>query len=215
MPKLYAVAPAKVAALARRDGFDLSGDATETLAVYLGLLMQWNRAMNLVGTSTWEETFRELVPDSLHLARFLETLELPDAPRCRDLGAGAGLPGIPLRAVWQKGEYLMVEAREKRALFLSTILARRPLPGTRVFRGRAESLPNGPSERADLILGKAFMPWPALLKLARDHLTPKGCVVLLLNRPLDPDLLEGWRCTGDYRYAVSGRDRAFAAVRPL
>ncbi len=215
MPKLHAVMPSEVTSLARECGFNLSEDAAETLAGYLGLLMQWNRAMNLVGTSTWEQTFRELVPDSLHLARFLDTLDLPDAPRCRDLGAGAGLPGIPLRAVWHKGDYLMVEAREKRALFLSTVLARRPLPGTRVFRGRAETLPNGPSERADLILGRAFMPWPALLELARDHLTPGGCAVLLLNRPLDPGLLEGWKLAAEYRYTVARHDRAFAAVRPL
>ena len=118
--------------------------------------------MNLVGTRTAEDTFFTLVVDSLHLGRFLrEDVEYSAAPCCWDLGSGAGLPGLPLRMIWQEGDYWLVEAREKRALFLSTVLAKYPLPGTHVFRGRAEAFMAGPPARtADLIVSRAFMPWP-------------------------------------------------------
>ena len=80
--------------------------------------------MNLVGTRTAEDTFFTLVVDSLHLGRFLrEDVEYSAAPCCWDLGSGAGLPGLPLRMIWQEGDYWMVEAREKRALFLSAFAA--------------------------------------------------------------------------------------------
>ena len=132
------VSPYDLQDWAKRAGFELAEETLHPLAGYLGLLMQWNKVMNLVGTRTAEDTFFTLVVDSLHLGRFLrEDVKCSAAPCCWDLGSGAGLPGNPLRMIWQEGDYWMVEAREKRALFLSTVLAQYPLPGTHVFRGRA------------------------------------------------------------------------------
>ncbi len=145
----------ELARLCAEAGFapDETPEAAQALAGYLELLMKWNRVMNLVGTRTWQATFRTLIVDSLHLARFLRSLPLPEAPETWDLGAGAGLPGIPLRAVWQVGIYHLVDAREKRTLFLSNVLARHPLPGTVVFRGRVEEfMPTRP--KADCVVSR-------------------------------------------------------------
>ena len=55
----------------RAAGWTLEPEQAEKLAAYLDLLMQWNRAMNLVGTHSWIETLERLVFDSFELARFL------------------------------------------------------------------------------------------------------------------------------------------------
>lgn len=180
------VSPYDLQDWAKRAGFELTEETLPPLAGYLGLLIQWNRVMNLVGTRTAEDTFFTLVVDSLHLGRFLrEDVEYSAAPCCWDLGSGAGLPGLPLRMIWQEGDYWLVEAREKRALFLSTVLAKYPLPGTHVFRGRAEAFMAGPPARtADLIVSRAFMPWPGVLELVKGNLNPNGVVVLLLREHL-------------------------------
>ena len=159
--------------------------ALPPLRDYLELLLRWNRVMNLVGVSIWQRALHTLVVDSFHLAAFLRQsdLALPASPACWDLGAGAGLPGIPLRILWQDGAYWLVEAREKRALFMRTFLASHPLPGTQVHCGRAETfMPR--AGQADLILSRAFMPWAKLLDFIAPHLTPTGIVVLLLNDPV-------------------------------
>ncbi|MEG6506644.1 16S rRNA (guanine(527)-N(7))-methyltransferase RsmG [Nitratidesulfovibrio sp. 1201_IL3209] len=175
--------------------------AQAVLAGYLELLMKWNRVMNLVGTRTWQATFRTLIVDSLHLARFLRSLPLPEAPETWDLGAGAGLPGIPLRAVWQAGIYHLVDAREKRTLFLSNVLARHPLPGTVVFRGRVEEfMPTRP--KADCVVSRAFLPWPEVLELVRGHVAPGGVVVFLANEGAPASLPTGWRVAARAEYAV-------------
>ncbi|MEG2005700.1 MAG: RsmG family class I SAM-dependent methyltransferase, partial [Bilophila sp.] len=135
--RMVQVSGLEVQEFASRSGFVLTDDVARHLAGYLELLMQWNRVMNLVGTRSWQETFSALVVDSLHLGRFLEKEGIV-ADTTWDLGAGAGLPGLPLRMIWTQGTFWMVEAREKRAIFLSTVLARFPLPQTHVFRGRAE-----------------------------------------------------------------------------
>ena len=97
-------------------------DALPSLLEYVNMLMRWNARMNLVGARTWEEAVEDLIADCLRLKDFLETLPLADDPVSWDPGAGAGLPGIPLRCVWNKGTYHMIEVRSKRALFLSQVL---------------------------------------------------------------------------------------------
>ena len=208
----------------QRAGFSLSDETLRHLSCYLELLMQWNRVMNLVGTRTAEETFATLVVDSLYLADFLsgewtEKTRLNDSPECWDLGSGAGLPGLPLRMIWQKGTYWMVEAREKRALFLSTVLARNPLPGTHVFRGRAEAFMAGPPERsADLVISRAFMPWPSVLQLVHSALNPQGVVILLLREDVRHDPLwnqtsENWALLATSVYEVGTVHRYLCALQ--
>lgn len=214
------VSPRDVADWGKRAGFTLPESALAPLAAYLDLLMQWNKVMNLVGTRSAEETFFTLVVDSLHLAYFLtEKVALAAAPACWDLGSGAGLPGLPLRMVWTEGEYWLVESREKRALFLSTALARHPLPGTRVHRGRVEAFMAGPPARqADLVVSRAFMPWPGVLRLVRANLKPQGSVILLLREEL-PTLPEWeqasaqWEIASAHSYTTGGKRRSFWALR--
>jgi 16S rRNA (guanine527-N7)-methyltransferase len=218
-----AVDPRELAAEAAALGCILDDATLRDLGVYLELLMRWNRAMNLTGARTWQEALRTLVVDSLRLAPFLEQLPLPASPLCWDPGAGAGLPGIPLRLLWRRGEYWMIEAREKRALFLSTVLARLDMPGTHVHRGRLEQFMAGhPAGQAppDLVLSRAFMPWRKLLALVGDRLGADGAVVFLFNEP-PPEAawaapIEGrrWIVQACLPYLADGRQRTLCAVRP-
>ncbi len=207
----------------RHAGFTLPENALLPLSGYLDLLMRWNRVINLVGTQSAEATFATLIVDSLHLADFLRqntVLNIPPECTCWDLGSGAGLPGIPLRMIWAQGTYWLVESREKRSLFLSIALARFPLAGTRVFCGRAEAFMAGPPPRtADLIISRAFMPWPALLQLVRSVLRPGGTIILLLREdirhmPLWPQTARLWSLSASTAYAVASHTRYLCALSP-
>lgn len=200
------------------EGFDLDEARAGGLAAYLGLLERWNRATNLVGPRAWPEMFTTLAVDSLHLARFLARLPLPEAPRSFDLGAGAGLPGIPLRLVWTAGDYHLVEVREKRVAFLRLALGGLKPPRTFVFAGRAEEAAKalGP---ADIVLSRAFLPWPELLPLARTLLAPGGRVLVLANEdaPAGPPpggLPPGWGLEARQDYAAAGKTRYFWSLIP-
>lgn len=216
------LSPKSVARAASGAGFPLPPDAARGLADYLGLLLKWNRSMNLVGRSSWSEIFADLILDSLRLAGFLAELPLPEAPRCLDLGSGAGLPGIPLRLVWTPGTCLLVEPRERRAAFLRTAVGL-VLPGgaTRVFEGRVEDLPQAELP-ADLILSRAFAPWPEYLALARPCLSTRGAgghVVVLASGP-PPDAGElaqkapGFVLAAARAYPAPGGERYFWGLAP-
>lgn len=207
------IAPSELAALLEEEGFTLSGPPLAGLAAYLDLLMKWNTVMNLVGTSSWQNTARTLVVDSFHLAAFMPCLPLPENPACWDLGAGAGLPGIPLRLLWQAGEYTMVEIREKRALFLRTALAALKVPRTRTVRARAQDFFRT-APPANCILSRAFMPWPELLSLVAPHLAAGGLVLLLTleDIPEENAATRGWAVCAREHYQVAGKDRYFVAL---
>lgn len=194
-------------------------EALAPLATYLELLTQWNRAMNLVGTRRWQDTLRLLLADSFHLAHFLRSLPLPMDLHTWDLGAGAGLPGIPLRMVWTEGHYFLVEAREKRTLFLSTVLAHLPLPATEIFCGRAEDFFVRAPQPAHLVVSRAFMPWAQVLELVQPHVqqpsaqTEGGRVVLLTLEEAPAKAPQGWTVEASHSYTVDAGVRHFWALR--
>jgi len=167
---------AAVARVAAASGRRLSPVQAEMLAGYLALLSYWRRKVNLVGPADWETILTTLVVDSWHVADFLTgskaTACLPTAQTplvTLDFGAGAGLPGIPLRAFWNRGPYVLLEAREKRAVFLGEAVARLGLTGMSVAEGRVETtvppILAGHAGSFALCVSRAFAPWPEFLTL--------------------------------------------------
>jgi 16S rRNA (guanine527-N7)-methyltransferase len=196
----------QVASSAARLGRVLSAEEARLLTVYLGLLVKWNSRMNLVGPATWPEILEILIQDSWHLADLLQTLA-PQPGQTLDLGAGAGLPGIPLRVFWQSGEYYLVEPRQKRAIFMEQSVAHMKLPRTKVICGRMEALPAA-RRQADLIVSRAFMPWKKLLAEVRGYLAPQGRVLVMSNETSD-ESVDGYALEQVLDYTVAGKKRFF------
>ena len=186
------------------------------LAVYLQHLLSWNKKMNLVGFKDWQSICSNLIIDSWYLAGFLNSINFPDLPFILDLGAGAGLPGIPLRIFWPKGQYVMVECRQKRSAFLQYVLSQLNLANTQVFSGRVEDLP-ADMRGADLIVSRAFCPWPDLLSLTRTLLNEQGKLVVLSNEP-PPEKTncpEGWEVWTCKEYYAGEKNRYFWLFVPI
>ncbi len=201
---------ARVAAASARLGRVLTDDQAGMLAVYLGLLVKWNSRMNLVGPATWTEILETLIQDSWHLADLLQTIE-PQPAETLDLGAGAGLPGIPLRVFWTAGDYWLVEPRQKRALFMEQAAAHMRLPRTRVLCARMEALPQT-RRQAGLIVSRAFMPWKKLLAEVRGYLAPGGRVLVMSNEATG-ETVEDFALDVEKDYAVAGKTRWFRLFR--
>ncbi|MDZ7762566.1 MAG: RsmG family class I SAM-dependent methyltransferase [Desulfovermiculus sp.] len=186
----------------------LQSASLELLSLYISELLTWNKKINLVGKQNWESTYSYLVKDSLYLAELLSRLDLPPAPLSLDLGAGAGLPGIPLRIVWTAGEYYLVEPRQKRGLFLHHAVRTMSLPRTYVRICRAQEVHDHP---ADLILSRAMCPWPDLLSLARPMLSGQGRVVVFSNQVWNPahTCPEGWAFLRQESYQAGNLEQRY------
>lgn len=198
-------------------GFPLTSQQSELLREYLELLLKWNSKINLTAASDWQTAMRDLVADSFHLEKFIKTLNPDTTPITWDLGAGGGLPGIPLRILWQEGFYHLVELREKRALFLQTVLARLKLQSTFAHRIDATKFMDKQldiDKPANLILSRAFMPRQKLLPFVLPYLAEHGTLLLLLRGDSFTEIIQGWQISSQISYQSPSGPRQFVALQP-
>jgi 16S rRNA (guanine527-N7)-methyltransferase len=104
---------------------------------YLELLLKWQRVHRLVGSSKPEWIVENLFLDSLLFLRVLPH----EVTSVVDIGSGAGFPGIPIKIVRPSVDVVLVESRERRGSFLSTVIRECGLQRISVFIGRAEDVP--------------------------------------------------------------------------
>jgi len=204
-------------------GRELNALQAEGLAVYLGLLEKWNRATNLVGKRDWREILTALVADSWHVADYLAGLDFagvgPGGPVVFDLGAGAGLPGVPLRLFWDLGAYYLIEPRRKRAAFLEAAIAAMGLARTFAVEARAEDVPGlglAGGRLADVVVSRAFLPWREYARVARGLVRPGGHIVVMASHgppeagEVAPDFVIGPKLA----YGAAGGERYVWSLIP-
>ncbi|WP_052507350.1 16S rRNA (guanine(527)-N(7))-methyltransferase RsmG [Desulfonatronovibrio magnus] len=188
-------------------GFNLNQNQIQSLFSYLDLLMQWNKVMNLVGPYEWGRVLEELVLDSFFLWKFIdENYQIAEDDRVLDLGAGAGLPGIPLRIVWNSGRYYLVESRTRRAAFMNRALASVRLNNTLVLNCRFQQIEKSILP-ARLIISRAFMPWSELLPQTKEMLAKKGGIIILSSDKYRGQKLDDFGLKCEHVYKVKGKKR--------
>lgn len=197
------VTPAQIGAWLN-DAPPLNDRVLRLWADYLNLLLKWNARTNLVGFNDPARICRELLADSASLGVFLEKIFPEFNGVVWEPGAGAGIPGIPLRALWQKGSYVLIEPREKRSSFMDNALARLRLPGVSVFRGRLEDYA---APAPDVVISRAFRPWPELIKLFTPRF--KGMLIVMANDPPPRDIRT---LVAEDSYQASGKTRRLWAL---
>jgi 16S rRNA (guanine527-N7)-methyltransferase len=211
---------------AARLGRELTPEQAGLVAGYLGLLARWRGKVNLVGPSDWREILETLVADSWHVADFLAgpgAAVLPPAGEpvtCLDFGAGAGLPGVPLRAFWNRGEYHMLEARQKRAVFLGECTARLELAGVFAAQGRVETtVPPLLADRPGtfvLCLSRAFAPWPQFLGICRELVrAPMAVLTMTGSPPSAAETPPPFALAAAADYVAGGKTRYISLFSPL
>jgi 16S rRNA (guanine527-N7)-methyltransferase len=154
-------------------GRPLTVEEADKLAKYLELLVKWQKVQRLVGSSTPASIVNDLLLDSLLFVRVLS----PGVERLMDLGSGAGLPGIPLSIVLPSAEVTLVEAKQKRASFLSTVVRELELRSTRVINSRAEDLPSEYERFFEAVVMRCAGPLDDLMPLAARFVAPGGSVI--------------------------------------
>jgi 16S rRNA (guanine527-N7)-methyltransferase len=198
-------------------GRPIDAKARGQFSQYLDLLLLWNRAQNLTGFESPPEIVRGLFEDSL---LFLPLL--PHRPlRMVDIGAGAGIPGLPLRILDEAIEVTLIESKRKRVSFLKTV--RRELgleKSVTIEEGRAEALVDEIVRRDgefDVAVARAIGNLEEVVPTALQYLKPGG--VLVVSAP-PPTRLAGLGAEshGEWRildYPDLGLKRGFfVAQRP-
>jgi len=171
------------------------------LLAYLALLDRWNRTYNLTAIRDPREMVGKHLLDSLAMHPYLGDGHLAD------LGAGAGLPGIPLAIAKPGLRVTLVESNGKKVRFLREAVRKLGLMNVTVVESRIEAF-DAPG-RFDAITARALATLPLILELGGHLLRPGG--VLLAMKGVVPDdeiaaLPAGWQVSATHMMSVPGLD---------
>ena len=111
--------------------------AVERFSAYLGLLQRWGKKINL---TTRLETTEVIVYHFLDSLAGVPILSASPTARVVDLGAGAGLPSLPLKFALPGLRVLLVESVRKKVAFCQEVIRATGVTGIEAVWGRGEDL---------------------------------------------------------------------------
>ena len=154
----------------------LSADQIAQLLAYVQLICKWNRVHNLTAVRDPLEMVTLHLLDSLSVLAYVQA---SGAKSLLDVGAGAGLPSIPLAICLPGLQVSAIDAVQKKASFMRQVKGELGLTNFHVESGRVEALsPEHGAPRSglgfDLIISRAFSEISLFIKLTRHLLAASG-----------------------------------------
>lgn len=150
----------------------------DPLLAFLHLLEKWNGAYNLTAVREPEKMITHHVLDSLAVMSYLR------GPRVVDVGAGAGIPGIPLALARPEFEFVLLDSNAKKTRFITQAINELGLANVTVERARAEDY--RPARLFDTVISRAFASLAEMLDMTQHLGAPDGvCVAMKGNYPQD------------------------------
>lgn len=166
----------------------LPAEAQARLLAYVAELLKWNEKVSLTAITRPDEVVDKHLLDSLAVVP-----EVKDATALLDLGAGAGLPGIPLAVALPSLRATLVDAVAKKVGFMKTGAVKAGVATrVRAVHARAEGDPSKEGlPVVDCVISRAFMDVGPFLLLARHYVAPGGRVVAMVGQTPAEDALRG------------------------
>jgi 16S rRNA (guanine527-N7)-methyltransferase len=180
-------APSLLAQGLERLNLSLEPSAQARLLAYVSELLKWNEKVSLTAITRTDEVVDKHLLDSLAVLP-----EIQGATHLLDLGAGAGLPGIPLAIALPSLRATLVDAVAKKVAFMKSGAVKGGVADRiKAIHARAEGHPEKEGlPKADLVISRAFMDVGPFLLLARAYLSEGGRVVTMMGQTPPAETLE-------------------------
>ncbi|MBI3775814.1 MAG: 16S rRNA (guanine(527)-N(7))-methyltransferase RsmG [Gammaproteobacteria bacterium] len=143
----------------------------DPLLAFLHLLEKWNAAYNLTAVREPERMVTHHVLDSLAVIPYLR------GPRIVDVGAGAGIPGIPLALACPEFKFVLLDSNAKKTRFITQAINELGLTNVSVERTRAEGF--HPAQSFDTVISRAFASLAEMLDMTQHLGAPDGVFVAM------------------------------------
>ncbi len=155
-------------------GLQISAEKQAKLIAYLLLIDKWNKVHNLTAVREPLDMVTLHLLDSLSVLPYIQQVA---AKHLLDVGAGAGLPSIPLAICLPELQVTAIDAVQKKASFMRQAKGELGLSNFHVEAGRVEALKKEPlnkEPRFDVIISRAFSEVALFLKLTKHLLADNG-----------------------------------------
>jgi 16S rRNA (guanine527-N7)-methyltransferase len=160
---------------ARSFGIELTAAQDVAFEAYYRELIDWNARVNLTSITERDQVMVKHFLDSLSAAPVIASrVAAKPSPHLIDIGAGAGLPGIPLKIVFPDLQLTLLETTGKKVDFLKHMIAQLKLENALAIQARAEDLGHDAAhrERYDVAVARAIAPMVTLA----EYTLPLVCI---------------------------------------
>jgi 16S rRNA (guanine527-N7)-methyltransferase len=191
-------------------GVPMTDEQRDAFRRYHELLVEVNKTTNLTRIVDERDAAVKHYLDSLLFLAQLPA-ELHDKPlRLIDVGAGAGIPGIPMLIMRPHWQGLLLDSVGKKVQFMNDALQALGLTASRAQHARAEELAREKDHRDgyDLGVARAVAALPELLELTLPFIKPGG-ILLVSKGAKGPEELAS---AGPALKALHGRLRSQARL---
>ncbi|MDF0751459.1 16S rRNA (guanine(527)-N(7))-methyltransferase RsmG [Marinobacter sp. 71-i] len=182
-------------------GLELDDARQQQLLAFLALLNKWNRAYNLTAVREPRQMVSRQLLDSLSILPYVITDHL------LDVGAGGGLPGIPLAIALPQKRFTLLDSNSKKTRFLTQCVLELGLENVDIIHGRAESC--DPAVQYRQISSRAFTALDNLVAWCGHLLADEGEFLAMKGQFPDDEvaaLPAGWQVTSRQSLSVPGSD---------
>ena len=163
-----------------RAGFNFEDDQVKQFEMYFDLLYDWNKRINLTSIDRDDYITHHLL-DSLSALGHIYGADV------LDMGTGGGLPGVVLAIAQPDKQFTLLDARNKKILFLNTVKNALPLANIEPLHSRVEA--HQPEIKYATVVTRAFAQIDKIFKLASPVLRQDGRIIAMKGR-LDPKELK-------------------------
>ncbi|NOT65685.1 MAG: 16S rRNA (guanine(527)-N(7))-methyltransferase RsmG [Methylotenera sp.] len=160
---------AKLGAGLHEMGLQIDVEKQAKLIAYLLLIDKWNKVHNLTAVRDPLEMVTLHLLDSLSVLPHVQAL---NAKNLLDVGAGAGLPSIPLAICLPELQVTAIDSVAKKTSFMRQVKGELALSNFNVEVGRVEVLKV--AEKFDVIISRAFAEIGLFIKLTKQLLAENG-----------------------------------------
>jgi len=196
---------------ARELGIELSKEQIERFQRFYELLSDWAQRVSLTAIKDEEGVQRRHFLESAALITVLEGSGLSLRDRSLiDIGSGSGIPGVPLKILEPTLSLTLVEAKQRKAEFLSALLPELGLEDVTVITRRSEEVAHDPRlrEEFDFAAAKALAPLRTLVELTLPFLRMGGVVIAPKGKEAENEVQEA-------RFALETLKGSIRLVEPL
>jgi 16S rRNA (guanine527-N7)-methyltransferase len=168
-------------------GIPLTEEMLECFQRYQTSLIEWNKKVNLISVN---DEPRVVTRHFLQSIGLLRVFDFPIGCRVLDLGTGGGFPGIPIKIIRSDLELVLVEATQKKVLFLKELIKILDLKNVVALPVRIESIQNS-IKPVDIVVSRAVTDLRHLVRWSRPCLKKEGGhLIAIKGKRMDGELAD-------------------------
>ncbi|WP_148864717.1 16S rRNA (guanine(527)-N(7))-methyltransferase RsmG [Marinobacter fonticola] len=191
--------PAQLEAGLQRLEIALDPVTQEGQLAFLGLLQKWNKAYNLTAVRDPSQMVSRQLLDSLAIMPYIH------ADAVLDVGAGGGLPGIPLALAFPERRFTLLDSNSKKTRFLTQCVLELGLDNVEVIHARAEDV--CPQQPFQQITSRAFTALENLVDWCGHMLAQDGQFLAMKGQFPDDELAalpSAWQLADNIELTIPG-----------